>query len=94
MPKAMWKGAVLAESDQCQEVESNCYFPRESIDRQYFQESDKHTSCSWKGEASYYDIVVGGEVNKDAAWYYPSTKEAAKHIEGYVAFWRGVTVEP
>jgi uncharacterized protein (DUF427 family) len=93
MPKAMWKGALLAESDKCQVVEGNCYFPPESIDRQYFRESIKHTTCSWKGEASYYDILVGGEVNKDAAWYYPSTKEAAKHIEGYVAFWRGVTVE-
>ncbi len=93
MPKAMWKGAVLAESDKCQMVEGNFYFPPNSINRGYFKESDKHTTCPWKGEARYYDIVVGGEVNKDAAWYYPATKEAAKHIEGYVAFWRGVTVE-
>ena len=94
MPKAIWNGAVLAESDRCEVVERNYYFPPESITRQYFQESDKHTTCSWKGEASYYDIVVGGQVNKDAAWYYPTPKEAAKQIQGYVAFWKGVKVEP
>lgn len=93
MPKAIWNEAVLAESDQCQVVEGNSYFPPESIDRQYFTESTKHTTCPWKGEASYYDIVVEGQVNKEAAWYYPSPKEAAQHITGYVAFWKGVTVE-
>lgn len=94
MPKAIWKGAVLADSDRCEVVEGNSYFPPASIKRQYFRESDKHTTCPWKGEASYYDIVVEGQVNKDAAWYYPSPKEAARHIQGCVAFWRGVTVEP
>ncbi|MFQ5993323.1 MAG: DUF427 domain-containing protein [Nitrospiraceae bacterium] len=93
MPKAIWNGAVLAESDQCQVVEGNSYFPPESINRQYFKESTKHTTCPWKGEASYYDIVVEGQVNKEAAWYYPSPKEAARHITDYVAFWKGVTVE-
>ncbi len=94
MPKAIWNGAFLAESDRCEVVERNCYFPPESINRQYFHESDKRTTCSWKGEASYYTIVVEDQVNTDAAWYYPTTKEAAKHIQGYVAFWKGVQVEP
>lgn len=93
MPKAIWNGAVLAESDRCEVVESNYYFPPESINRQYYKESDKHTTCPWKGVASYYDIVVEGQVNKDAAWYYPATKEAAQNIKGYTAFWKGVKVE-
>lgn len=93
MPKAIWNGAVLAESDRCEVVEGNYYFPPESINRQYFKESDKHTTCPWKGVASYYDIVVEGQVNKDAAWYYPATKEAAQNIKGYTAFWKGVKVE-
>ncbi len=93
MPKAIWNGAVLAESDRCEVVEGNYYFPPESINQQYFKESDKHTTCPWKGVASYYDIVVEGQVNKDAAWYYPATKEAAQNIKGYTAFWKGVKVE-
>jgi len=91
--KATWKGAVLAESDDTVVVEGNHYFPAGSINREHFRESHTHTTCPWKGEASYYDVVVNGETNKDAAWYYPSTKEAAKQIEGRVAFWRGVKVE-
>ena len=94
MPKAIWNGAVLAKSDRCEVVEGNYYFPPESINRKYFRESSTHTTCSWKGVASYYDVVVEGRVNKDAAWYYPTAKDAAKHIAGYVAFWRGVKVEP
>jgi uncharacterized protein (DUF427 family) len=90
--KAIWNGVVLAESDDTIVVEGNHYFPPDSINRGYFRESDTHTTCPWKGLASYYDIVVEGEVNKDAAWYYPSPKDAAKHITGYVAFWRGVEV--
>jgi len=93
MSKAIWNGAVIAESDETIVVEGNHYFPPDSIDKQYFKESDKHTVCPWKGTASYYDIEVDGQVNKDAAWYYPSAKEKAKQIEGYVAFWRGVKVE-
>jgi len=93
MPKAIWNGAVLAESDRCEVVEGNYYFPPESIHRQYFKESDKHTTCPWKGMANYYDIVVEGQVNKDAAWYYPATKEAAQNIKDYTAFWKGVKVE-
>lgn len=94
MPKATWNGAVLAESSKTEIVEGNHYFPAEAIDKQYFQESSTHTSCPWKGLASYYNVVVDGQVNKDAAWYYPAAKEKAKNIEGYVAFWRGVKVEP
>jgi len=90
--KAIWKGAVLAESDETIVVEGNHYFPPNSIRQEYFRESDAHTTCPWKGEACYYDIVVKGEVNKEAAWYYPSPKDAAKHITGYVAFWKGVEV--
>lgn len=93
MPKALWNGAILAESDRCEVVEGNQYFPPDSIKSEYFQESNTHTSCPWKGQASYYNIVVEGEVNKDAAWYYPNVKDAAKQIKGYVAFWRGVKVE-
>jgi uncharacterized protein (DUF427 family) len=94
MPKAIWNGAVLADSDRCEVVEGNYYFPPESINRKYFRESDKHTTCSWKGVASYYDVLVERQINKDAAWYYPAPKEAAEHIASYVAFWKGVTVEP
>ncbi|HEV2704341.1 MAG TPA: DUF427 domain-containing protein [Pyrinomonadaceae bacterium] len=90
--KATWKGAVLAESDETVVVEGNHYFPADSIRREYFRESHTHTTCPWKGEASYYDVVVEGEVNRDAAWFYPQTKEAAREIEGRVAFWRGVEV--
>ncbi len=93
MPKAVWNGAVIAESDKCQVVEGNYYFPPDAINRQYFQDSNTHTTCPWKGVASYYSIQVDGQVNKDAAWYYPATKDKAKHIEGYVAFWKGVKVE-
>lgn len=93
MPKAIWKGSVLAESTRCEVVEGNQYFPPDSIRREHFRESSKRSACPWKGEASYYDIIVDGEVNKDAAWYYPETKPAADNIKGYVAFWRGVSVE-
>lgn len=94
MAKATWNGAVLAESDQCEIVEGNVYFPPAALRREYFRGSNKHTTCSWKGVASYYHVEVNGEINQDAAWYYPVTREAAKNIEGYVAFWRGVQVSP
>ncbi len=93
MAKAIWNGVVLAESDHTEIVEGNHYFPPNTIKREYFQESNTHTTCGWKGVASYYDIVVNNAVNKDAAWYYPSTKDTAKKIEGYIAFWKGVKVE-
>ena len=94
MPKAMWNGTVIAESDRTKVVEGNQYFPPDSVRRAHLRESSTHTTCPWKGVASYYDVVVGDEVNKDAAWYYPETKEAANDIRGYIAFWRGVSVEP
>lgn len=90
--KAIWNEAVLAESDETRVVEGNQYFPPGSINSEYFQPSQTHTVCGWKGTASYYDVVVNGETNADAAWYYPETKDAAKKIEGYVAFWKGVKV--
>ena len=90
--KAIWKDAVLAESDDTVVVEGNHYFPADSINRAYFQPSDTHTTCPWKGEASYYDVVVDGQVNSDAAWYYPQPKEAAANIKNHVAFWKGVKV--
>jgi uncharacterized protein (DUF427 family) len=93
MPKAIWNGAVLAESDKCEVVEGNQYFPPDAINKDYFKESNTHTTCPWKGVASYYTIEVNGQENKDAAWYYPTTKDAAKNIEGYIAFWKGVKVE-
>lgn len=93
MPKAIWNGVTLAESTEGQVVEGNYYFPPQSITRKHFHPSATHTTCSWKGEASYYDIIVHGKINKDAAWYYPSPKEAASHITGYVAFWKGVHVD-
>ena len=91
--KATWHGTTLAESDETVVVEGNHYFPVNSIRREYFSESDRHTICPWKGEASYYDISVNGEMNKDAAWYYPEPKQAAANIKNRVAFWKGVVVE-
>lgn len=91
--RAVWKGAVLAESDDTVVVEGNHYFPPDSIKSDYFRPSETHTTCPWKGEASYYDVVVDGETNRDAAWYYPEVKEAAANIKGHVAFWRGIRVE-
>jgi uncharacterized protein (DUF427 family) len=93
MARAVWNGAVLAESDRTRIVEGNHYFPPEAVRRDHLRESATHTSCNWKGVASYYDVVVDGEVNRDAAWYYPDPKDAAREIAGWVAFWRGVRVE-
>jgi len=90
--KAIWRDAVLAESDQTIQVEGNHYFPPNSLKQVHFCPSDKHTTCPWKGIASYYHVQVGDELNQDAAWYYPEPKEAAQRIKNYVAFWRGVTV--
>ncbi len=92
MPRAIWNGAVIAESDATIVVEGNHYFPPDSVRREYLSDSQTHTVCSWKGTASYYDVVVNGEVNRDAAWYYPTPKAAAQQIAGYIAFWRGVKV--
>jgi uncharacterized protein (DUF427 family) len=90
--KAIWNGAVLAESNETRVVEGNHCFPHEAIKTEYFQPSQSHTVCGWKGTASYYDVVVNGQTNGDAAWYYPDIKDAAKEIENYVAFWKGVEV--
>lgn len=93
MARAMWNGVVIAESDATIVVEGNHYFPPESVNREYLRDSATHTVCSWKGVASYYDIVVNDAVNRDAAWYYPEPNDAARRIAGYIAFWRGVKVE-
>ena len=95
MPKATWNGKVIAQADasEVQLVEGNVYFPPDKVERGLLNSSDTHTVCPWKGTASYYDVVVDGKTNKDAAWYYPETKDAARHVKGYVAFWKGVAVE-
>jgi len=94
MAKAIWNNTVIAESDRCEIVEGNHYFPPGSVRQNYLRASEKHTTCGWKGVASYYDVVVNGETNKDAAWFYPDTKPAANNIRDHIAFWRGVKVEP
>lgn len=94
MPRATWNGAVLAESDDTVVVEGNHYFPRASLSEEYFRESTHHTVCGWKGTASYFDVVVDGAVNANAAWYYPDPKAGAEQVADRVAFWRGVAVEP
>jgi uncharacterized protein (DUF427 family) len=90
--KAIWKGAVLAESDQTVVVEGNHYFPPNSLQKHYFKESQTHSTCPWKGQANYYNLTVNGETNPDAAWYYPNPKPAAEQIKDHVAFWKGVQV--
>lgn len=93
MPRATWNGAVIAESDETVVVEGNHYFPPQSINRDFLEDSPSHTNCYWKGEASYFHVVVDGQSKQDAAWYYPDPSEAASQIKDYVAFWRGVSVE-
>jgi uncharacterized protein (DUF427 family) len=90
--KAIWKDTVIADSDDTVIVEGNHYFPMESVDSELLRQSDTNTFCPWKGTASYYDIVVGEDVNQDAVWYYAEPKPAAEEILNRVAFWRGVTV--
>jgi uncharacterized protein (DUF427 family) len=92
MVKAFWNGAVLADSDQTIVVEGNHYFPADSINQAYFKPSNRHTQCGWKGTASYYHLDVAGNMNKNAAWYYPTPLPAASRIAGYVAFWHGVKI--
>ena len=93
MPKAVWNGTVIAESDNTEVVEGNHYFPPDSIKAEHFKPSDTTSVCGCKGTAKYYDIAVGDSVNKDAAWYYPEAKPEAASIKGFVAFWKGVEVE-
>ena len=94
MPTASWNGAVIAQAndEQVELVENNVYFPLSAVKQEYLRPSSHTTVCPWKGTASYYDLVVDGAVNANAAWYYPQPKEAAKQIAGHVAFWRGVSV--
>lgn len=91
--KATWNNAVIAQSDDTVVVEGNHYFPPEAVNLEYLQSSNSHTHCPWKGDASYYNLVVNGETNKDAAWYYPEPNDAAAEIKDRVAFWRGVKME-
>jgi len=90
--KAIWNNTVLAESNKTINIEGNQYFPANSIKKEFFTKSDLHSTCPWKGEASYYNVVVDGLTNENAAWYYPETSQLAESIKGYVAFWRGVEV--
>ena len=90
--KAIWNNKVIAESDDIIKVEGNSYFPKDAVKEEYLRSSQHHSVCPWKGTASYYDVVVEGKTNKDAAWYYPEPKDAAKEIRGRVAFWKGVEV--
>jgi uncharacterized protein (DUF427 family) len=90
--KATWNGATIAESDDIVTVEGNAYFPADAVNKDYLKPSSLHSTCPWKGVASYYSLAVDGKENKDAAWYYPQPKDAAKQIAGRVAFWKGVQV--
>ncbi len=90
--KAIWNGKVIAESDETEIVEGNHYFPPDSINKEYFEESETQSVCPWKGTASYYSLTVDGERNADAAWFYPDPKDAASQIKNHVAFWKGVEI--
>lgn len=90
--KAIWNNKIIAESNKTIVVERNHYFPPESVNKEFFEESGTHTTCPWKGLASYHTLVVDGKRNPDAAWYYPAPRELAKGIKNYVAFWKGVTI--
>ena len=90
--KAIWNNKVIAESNDTIVVEGNHYFPPSSVSREYFRANDTHTTCPWKGEASYYTLDVDGELNEGAAWYYPHPSDAASQIKDYVAFWKGVEI--
>lgn len=92
MPKAIWNETVIADSDQTELVENNHYFPVDSLKSSFFRESATTSVCGWKGTANYYDIVIGGDVHTDAAWYYAEPKPQAANIKGYVAFWKGVQI--
>ncbi|HSC77368.1 MAG TPA: DUF427 domain-containing protein [Candidatus Acidoferrales bacterium] len=94
MAKAIWNGVVLAESDRCEMVEGNHYFPPDAVKREHLKPSNTHTECPWKGTASYYHVEVNGQRNPDAAWFYAEPRAAARQIKDHVAFWKGVKVEP
>lgn len=90
--KAIWSDTLIAESNETIVIEGNHYFPPAAVNQHYLRDSTTHTTCAWKGEASYYDLVVDGNINPDAAWYYPAPKPAASDIAGYIAFWKGVEI--
>lgn len=90
--KAIWNGKVIAESNKTINVEGNKYFPEASVEKEFLKDSETHTVCHWKGTASYYDVVVDGQTNKDAAWYYPEPSGLADKIKNHIAFWHGVEV--
>jgi uncharacterized protein (DUF427 family) len=90
--QAIWNDQVIADSENTVIVDNNHYFPADSIVERYFEPSTTTTVCSWKGKAHYYSLAVNGETNVDAAWFYPNSQQAAKHIEGYIAFWKGVDI--
>ena len=94
MPRAVWNGQVVAESDTFETVEGNTYFPPSAIKEEFYRKTDTTTVCPWKGKAHYYTLVVDGEENRDAAWSYPEPNAAAANIKDHVAFWKGVTIEP
>jgi uncharacterized protein (DUF427 family) len=93
MARAIWNNKVLAESENYQLIEGNVYFPPESVNREYLRDSDHSTVCPWKGTASYCDVVVDGDTNQNAAWYYPEPSDKARVIKDHVAFWKGVVVD-
>jgi len=93
MPKALWNGTVVAETDKFEEVEGNIYFPPDSIKKEFFKKSETTTVCPWKGTASYYSLDVKGQTNDDAAWVYPDPKDAAQNIKDHIAFWKGVEIQ-
>jgi len=91
--KAIWNGQVIAESNNTVVVEGNHYFPKDSMKKEFFKSSETQSRCPWKGQASYFSVLVDGKENKDAAWYYPEPKEAASNIKDFLAFWKGVEVK-
>ena len=90
--KAIWNNEIIAESDKTIIIENNHYFPENSVKKEFLENTNKHSTCPWKGEASYYNVIVNGKTNKNAAWYYPEPKEAAKEIKNHIAFWKGVEI--
>lgn len=92
MTKAIWNNVVIAESNACERVEGNYYFPPNAVKREYLIDSQYTTTCPWKGSASYYDLNVNGKINANAAWYYPNPSAQASNIKDHVAFWKGVQI--
>jgi uncharacterized protein (DUF427 family) len=91
--KAIWNNTVIAESDDIEMVEGNAYFPADSVKQEYFEKSESTSTCPWKGTAHYYNVVIDGDLNRDAAWYYPEPKKGAERVKDRIAFWRGVEIE-